>query len=141
MYAIRSYYVVVISTYALLAFISFLALRKYLKKNKYVDYNVILSSPIVPSVSIIAPAYNESRTIIENIRALLSIYYNQFEVIVVNDGSKDETLGKLIDAYELEKVNFAVDYKIPSQEISVITSYSIHYTKLYEFLKCRTLDT
>jgi cellulose synthase/poly-beta-1,6-N-acetylglucosamine synthase-like glycosyltransferase len=68
-------------------------------------------------ITVIAPAYNESLSIVENIKALLTLYYPNFEIVVVNDGSKDNTLEKAIEAYDLEKVTYVVDYKIPCQEI------------------------
>jgi cellulose synthase/poly-beta-1,6-N-acetylglucosamine synthase-like glycosyltransferase len=68
-------------------------------------------------VSVIAPAYNESLTIVDNIKALLGLYYPNFEIIIVNDGSKDDTLEKTIDAFELEKVPYVVDVKIASNPI------------------------
>jgi len=103
--------------YALLAIFSAISLRLYLRKNSYVDYNSIILAPLTPSVSVIAPAFNESKTIVENIRALLSLYYNNFEVIIVNDGSRDDSLEKVIEAYDLEKVNYFFDYRIPCQRI------------------------
>lgn len=109
--------VILFSVYVLLAIISALALRRYLRKNSYVDYNSIILAPLTPSVSIIAPAYNEEKTIVDNIRALLSLYYNNFEVIVVNDGSKDNTFSKVVEAYDLEKVNYYFDYRIPCERI------------------------
>src|SRR5271166_3830152 len=75
------------STYIILAIISAIALRRYQRQNSYVDYNSIILAPLTPSVSVIAPAFNEEKTIVDNIRALLSLYYNNFEVIIVNDGS------------------------------------------------------
>jgi cellulose synthase/poly-beta-1,6-N-acetylglucosamine synthase-like glycosyltransferase len=81
------------------------------------NYDAIISSPFAPMITVIAPAYNESLTIVENIKALLALYYPNFEIVVVNDGSKDNTLEKAIEAYELEKVTYIVDYKIPCQEI------------------------
>ena len=51
-----------------------------------------MQSPATPGVSVIAPAYNEQTTIVESMRSLLLFNYPQFEVICVNDGSKDETL-------------------------------------------------
>ncbi len=103
--------------YIFLAIVSIFVLRSYLRKNSFVNYEVILSSPFAPSISIIAPAYNEEKTIVENIRALLSLFYHDFEVIIVNDGSADATLKKAIEAYDLELVDFAVNYKIPTQEV------------------------
>lgn len=111
------YAVLIISSYILLAVVSGFALRAYIRKNSFVDYSVILSSPFAPSISIIAPAYNESLTIEANIRALLSLFYHDFEVIIVNDGSKDDSLEKMIKTYDLEKVDFAIHYKIESKRI------------------------
>lgn len=58
---------------------------------------------VTSSVSIIAPAYNEEATIVQSITALLNLRYPDYEVIVVNDGSTDETLNKLIKHFELER--------------------------------------
>lgn len=68
-----------------------------------------MASPLSPSITIIAPAYNEGLTIVENIRSLMSLRYVNYEVMVVNDGSKDDTLQKMIDAYDLQKVEFEID--------------------------------
>jgi len=107
----------IFSTYLLLTIFSAISLRKYLRKNSYVDYNAIVSSPMAPSLSVIAPAFNESQTIIDNIRTLLSLYYNNFEVVVVNDGSTDNSMEKMIESYDLEKVNYYFDYRLPCKRI------------------------
>lgn len=57
-----------------------------------------------PPITLMAPAYNEALTIVESVRSLLSLQYPAFEVLVVNDGSKDETLQVLIDAFELRPI-------------------------------------
>ncbi len=107
----------IFSTYLLLTVFSAISLRKYLRKNSYVNYNSIVSSPLAPTLSVIAPAFNETRTIIDNIRTLLSLYYNNYEVIVVNDGSSDDSMEKMIQTYELEKVNYYFDYRLPCKRI------------------------
>ena len=43
-------------------------------------------------VSIIVPAYNEEVSIVHCTKMLLELDYPAFEIIVVNDGSKDATL-------------------------------------------------
>ncbi len=76
-----------------------------------------MASPLAPGITIIAPAYNEGATIVENVRSLLSLQYVNYEVMVVNDGSKDDTLSKLIDAYHLEKVERVIDPNWKSKPI------------------------
>ncbi|NCB08024.1 MAG: glycosyltransferase family 2 protein [Bacteroidia bacterium] len=111
------YTLAIISAYFILAFISVKELLRNYHAAKITNYDAILSSPFAPLITVIAPAYNESLTIVENIKALLGLYYPSFEIIIVNDGSKDNTLQKTIDAYDLEIVPYAIDYKIPCQEI------------------------
>ncbi|PRY11264.1 hypothetical protein CLV24_11159 [Pontibacter ummariensis] len=113
------YYAIGISSsYLILALISALAMRSYKKKNSFIDYRSILSSPLAPSVSLIAPAYNESLTIVDNVRSLLTLHYNNCEVIIVNDGSKDNSMQLLIEAYELEKIeDFPLQSRIATKPI------------------------
>jgi cellulose synthase/poly-beta-1,6-N-acetylglucosamine synthase-like glycosyltransferase len=59
---------------------------------------------IAPPISLIVPAYNEQINIVESVHSMLALEYPAYEVIVVNDGSKDETLKRLIDAFELVSV-------------------------------------
>ena len=63
--------------YFLLALLSAIEMRNYLKKNATVDYKTILVSPHAPGVSILAPAFNEATSIIENVHSLLSLHYNK----------------------------------------------------------------
>lgn len=107
----------IFTTYLVLTIFSAISLRKYLRKNSYVDYNTIVSSPLAPTISVIAPAFNEARTIEDNIRTLLSLYYNNFEVVVVNDGSSDNSMELMIETYDLEKVNYFFDYRLPCERI------------------------
>jgi cellulose synthase/poly-beta-1,6-N-acetylglucosamine synthase-like glycosyltransferase len=76
----------------ILAVISGFETVDYMKKNRFVNYKEIMSSSIAPSISIIAPAYNETLNIVENVRSLLSCHYVNYDVIIVNDGSKDDSL-------------------------------------------------
>ncbi len=89
----------------------------YRKKNSFVDLSKIMASPLAPSITIIAPAYNEELTIVENIRSLLSLKYVNYEVMVVNDGSKDDTLKKMIEAYDLVKIDKEIDPNWPCKPI------------------------
>jgi cellulose synthase/poly-beta-1,6-N-acetylglucosamine synthase-like glycosyltransferase len=54
-----------------------------------------------PLVSIVVPAYNEALTIVDSVRALLALDYESREIVVVNDGSVDDTLAQMTRAFQL----------------------------------------
>lgn len=68
-------------------------------------------------ISIIVPAFNEEKTIEASIKALLQLNYPEYEIIVVNDGSTDETLQVLIDKFSLAPYPEAYRVSIPVQPI------------------------
>ena len=72
---------------------------------------------LAPPIAIIAPAYNEELTIIESVEALLALHYPEFEVLVINDGSKDATLQRLIDHYALVPVQRYHDLAVENRPI------------------------
>ena len=109
--------VLIVGSYIILAIFSSRETIEYLKKNSFVNYEDLLTSDIAPSISIIAPAYNESLNIVENVRSLLSTHYVNYDVIIVNDGSKDDSLEKLIEAYDLERVNYLINQKVPTKPL------------------------
>ena len=106
-----------IASYLVLAFISAIETIEYKRKNSYVNYKEIMSSTSAPSISIIAPAYNESLNIVENVRSLLSNHYVNYDVIIINDGSKDDSLEKLIEVYNLVQVDYLINEQIPTQPL------------------------
>ncbi|WP_445666620.1 glycosyltransferase family 2 protein [Fodinibius sp. AD559] len=61
------------------------------------------------STSIIVPAYNEEENIISSVQSLLQVQFHDFEVIVINDGSSDQTMKRLKEHFEL----FELDRVIP----------------------------
>src|ERR1700743_1851 len=76
--------------------IGILAVKQYFDDKKL--NRKIIPDDQLPPVSIIVPAYNEEVTVIKTIKSLLDTAYPNFEIIFVDDGSKDKTL---------EMVNFA----------------------------------
>lgn len=104
-------------SYILVSILSSVDLSHFIKKTKYFRFNSIKENKVLPSISIIAPAFNEEASIIENIRSLLSLDYPKVEVIVVNDGSSDNSLQKAIDYYYLVKVEYAFSPIIPTANV------------------------
>lgn len=80
------------TTFYILSFIS------YSKKERelYTDKEL-------PSVSVIIPAYNEEETIAKTMKSVLKSDYPDFEIIIVDDGSSDNTL-KIAKKFENEKI-------------------------------------
>ncbi len=119
------------ASYLLIAILSTSELKSYIRKNKYFNYRTIRGYQILPSVSIIAPSYNEEESIVENIRSLLSLQYPKVEVIIVNDGSKDNSFEKVIKSYELVKVKYAYNQTIKTAYVrGVYKSLNNAYSNL-----------
>lgn len=111
------YGLLLFGSYMMIGLLSAFELNYYVKKNKFFNFNNIAQFKNLPSVSIIAPCYNEEMTLVENIRSLMLMNYPRVEIIIVNDGSKDHSLQKAIETYNLIKVNKSFEYKIPTAKI------------------------
>ncbi len=86
-------YVVVVSvTYLIQLFYAFWGLKKYKKSLDYSTSSRFIESENIVPISVLVPAYNEEQTICDTVKNLLSLDYPNYEVVVINDGSKDETL-------------------------------------------------
>ena len=75
------------------------------------------TSDVVPPISILVPAYNEEKTIVPAIRAMLSLEYPNFEVIVIDDGSRDHTVAAIDAAFELQVATRAIDKAVPHKPL------------------------
>jgi cellulose synthase/poly-beta-1,6-N-acetylglucosamine synthase-like glycosyltransferase len=100
---ILGYFFLINGFYILFTVLSLFGIFRHRYVTTYVSFKDVFRLPLVKPISIIAPAYNEEKTIIESTRSLLSLEYPVYEVIVVNDGSTDLTLDKLIRFFRLEK--------------------------------------
>lgn len=103
--------------YLVLAVLSWIAIKKYYKSKYFLLKEILVKSNHTLGVSIIAPAFNEANTIVYNVKSLLFQEYPKFEVVIVNDGSTDRTLEILIEEFNLIKVDFFYDAKIPTQAV------------------------
>jgi cellulose synthase/poly-beta-1,6-N-acetylglucosamine synthase-like glycosyltransferase len=86
-----------------LLLLSFFDMRRRLAQNFYADYEAVAKSHFTFPISVLMPAYNEGRTVIECVRSVLSLDYPEHEVIVINDGSTDDTLALLRREFGLEQ--------------------------------------
>lgn len=100
------FFLIYLSIYASYLFLSVAtgAYRLY-QRDKMLDIKNELKHDFYFPVSILVPAYNEEVTILDSVRSLLDLDYRLYEVIVLDDGSKDRTTEILVDAFHLTRVN------------------------------------
>lgn len=120
------YMLIVISSYVMMLIYALKRLRKEqgLDKSDYekVHLNAMYSKPI----SIIVPAYNEEIGVVDSVHSLLNLNYPEVEIIIVNDGSKDQTLQRAIEAFQMVPIQRIVRKEIPSKEIIQLYQSTIY---------------
>lgn len=80
-------------------------INKHMRLKKYKNIYTIDNPKNYVPVSILVPAYNEEATIVDCMKSMSELDYPEYEIIIVNDGSKDNTLNKVIEAFNLKKIN------------------------------------
>ncbi|HJR96069.1 MAG TPA: glycosyltransferase family 2 protein [Gaiellaceae bacterium] len=90
------------------------------------DYAALGSSRFTIPVSVIVAAYNEERVIASSVQSFLEFEYPEFEVVVVNDGSTDETLERLREVFELEPYQVFARHVFPSALVRSVYRSRIH---------------
>ncbi|WP_127845796.1 glycosyltransferase family 2 protein [Psychroflexus aestuariivivens] len=103
--------------YLVMAVFSYLAINRNLEEKYELPNDMMLKSNQVLGVSVVAPAYNESANIVYNVKSLLSLRYPKFEVVIINDGSTDDTLEKLIKNFDLKKVDFHYEEQVITKPV------------------------
>jgi cellulose synthase/poly-beta-1,6-N-acetylglucosamine synthase-like glycosyltransferase len=117
-FGIIAYLFTLSTIYFVLLLIGFFEMMRHRFAYRDSDENRVLeASPLVPPVSILAPAYNEATSIVESVRAMLALTYPEYEVIVINDGSKDDTLRLLIENFHLYRSARFYNTLIPGKAI------------------------
>ena len=96
--------------------IATIGIRRHLQTATEFEGEGVFSSLDIP-VSIVIPAYNESASIVTAVRAMLQLEYPEFELVVVNDGSSDDTLAKMIDNFDMQLFPEAYRTRIPCADV------------------------
>lgn len=120
------YMTFVILTYSTMLIVAFFQLRKLRNMDITDRDNESIDTMFAKPVSIIVPAYNEEAGIIDSIHSLLSLRYPQKEVIVVNDGSTDNTKQKVIEQFRMEPIHKTIRVQIKTESITQIFQSTIH---------------
>jgi cellulose synthase/poly-beta-1,6-N-acetylglucosamine synthase-like glycosyltransferase len=105
--ACTAYLCVLYVFYVSLMAVGLVETRRRRRERAVDDVDALAVSRFAPGVSVIVPAYNESGGLPDAVRSLLAMDYPEFEVIVVNDGSTDQTLERLVEELGLVPVEEA----------------------------------
>lgn len=120
------YFLLINAVYLLLNILSILYIRQYTQERD-IDEVPPFYSAYAPSISLIVPAYNEEISITASIRSLFQILYPDYEIIVVNDGSQDNTLTALIREFELVKLPENYRESLHSKKVRAVYTSSRHH--------------
>ncbi len=112
-----TYFAIVNGTYLVFTMIAWRSLSSHLRGRTYSAVEEAFNSPFTPGITVVLPAFNESAGIVESVYSLLALRYPSYEVIVVNDGSTDDTMERLATAFDLVPAHRAVRSAIPTQPI------------------------
>ncbi|MFL5482141.1 MAG: glycosyltransferase [Gemmatimonadaceae bacterium] len=119
-FGVLLYFLGVNGWYLILLVSSLLELRRHMLLIADESRHLLLSSTLSPTISILAPAYNEEATIEISLRALLALHYPSLEVIVISDGSKDKTVQVLIEKFDLVPVKTIYERKIETKPVRTL---------------------
>jgi cellulose synthase/poly-beta-1,6-N-acetylglucosamine synthase-like glycosyltransferase len=100
-FGVLGYFLALNTLYLLFSAFAYVALLKHRRRWTARELGAVMRSPATPAVSLLVPAYNEQTGIAATVRSLLMLNYPQFEIIVVSDGSTDNTLKVLQETFGL----------------------------------------
>lgn len=98
-----AYFLVFTVVHAVLLLLAAIEINRYSGRLIGSSLRRTVRSPLAPPISVVVPAYNEAVGIVDSIRALLALEYPTFEIVVVNDGSTDDTAAKVIESFSLHQ--------------------------------------
>lgn len=114
--AVGVFFVVYLIGYSTFLFLSVVVGSSELYKNhRQKRLNNILPNDYFLPITIVVPAYNEEITVVETVKSLLKLDYRLYEIIVVDDGSKDNTAKAVTDAFDMHPVMRPIRRQIECQ--------------------------
>ncbi len=114
-----AYFIVLNGGYLMLNALAIVSLRRN-EQERVLDSLPQAYSALEIPISILVPAYNEEATIAASVRSMLQLSYSEFEIIVINDGSKDATLAELEREFGLRPFPEALRVQVPTQQVRTV---------------------
>ncbi len=114
------YFAAINTIYFAFTVIAFFDLLAFDRRSRRRGIGDVIAGTTFRPITIIVPAYNERETIVSNVHSVLEVGYPEFEVVVVNDGSDDDTLPRLQEAFSLFPVTDTTRYQLKSKPVKRI---------------------
>ncbi len=125
-YTVLAYFFLLNTVYLTTSLFAFWGLRQYRRKKRNINIDDQTASKAALPITVIAPAHNEELTAVASMKSLLNLIYPEFEVIAVNDGSTDQTVQRLVDAF-----NMAPAPRFPMASLPASAVLQIYHSKTY----------
>ncbi|WP_078578837.1 glycosyltransferase family 2 protein [Salipaludibacillus agaradhaerens] len=98
--------------------------ERFLNQEEYVEE--LTSNKDTFPVSVLIPAYNEEVGIYTTVRSMLGLNYPQYEIIVIDDGSKDNTSGKVIEEFKMTEIDVALRKYFNTKDVIKAYQSTVH---------------
>lgn len=122
---ILGYFALLNGGYLTLNLLSLFRLHRSLQEQVLEELPQVFSG-LEPAISILVPAFNEEASIAASVRSMLQLQYPEFEVIVINDGSRDSTLEVMQREFDLELFPQAVHAQLQTKPVRGIWRSRTH---------------
>ncbi len=96
---------------------AFLAIRRYQDEVETDRLDTAFETSHSKPMTLICPVHDEEAGVVASVNSLISLRYPEFQVVVVNDGSTDATLARLIEAFRLRPSHRVLRQLLPTQEV------------------------
>ncbi|HEY6292774.1 MAG TPA: glycosyltransferase [Terriglobia bacterium] len=111
------YFIAGNGTYTFLMLLSLTSVWLHRRRHSYEGLQQLRESPVTPPATIVMPAWNEQEVIVESVRSVLRTDYPGLEIVVIDDGSSDETLARLVAAFKLAPVSLISRPRLPTRPV------------------------
>ncbi|BBH67206.1 glycosyl transferase family 2 [Actinoplanes sp. OR16] len=112
-WGVFAYFIALNSSYLVLMLLAGVEFAKHLRRSPFAGEDDMFRSPLTLPVTVIVPAYNEGPGIVMAVQAMTALRYPRYEVVVVDDGSQDDTFERLREHFDLVEVPRVVPAEVP----------------------------